>query len=378
MIVCDLPLGLERRYYRRADLLGQCHHLVAVEAGSVANDDHRAVGRRDQLERLVERTRRRADLQRRETAIRAGRVAVSGGECLHLVGEDQVRGALLEDRVLARKGHQLGVLGGLEHRLGPPSDLSERSREVHFLERPGSEHLGVDLPGQRQYRRAVNVRVPETGEQVRCSRSCDREARRGPAGELAVRRGRKRRSALVSDPDIGQSSGLFLAAQGVRQAEVGMPDHPEHVAHAPVDHRLGHHVGNRADMPLLGFDADVHAVIADLDRERRHAVAERRAAIERAVVVAVPRATEHALLDRSLPEWAALVRAAVAERGVSPRVMRHGKAVRACRYGLHPALGKLVGGEHAMPCQVLRRCRRHDRSVMHAPKALQPTFNRLL
>ena len=67
----------------------------------------------------------------------------------------------------------------------------------------------------------------------------------------------------------------------------------------------------------LRLDADVDAVVADLDRERRHAVTERRAAVQRAVVVPVPRAAQHPLLDRPLAERAALVRAAVAERARS-------------------------------------------------------------
>jgi hypothetical protein len=79
---------------------------------------------------------------------------------LYFVGEDQMRRALLEDRVLARERHQLGVLGGLEHRLGPARDLPERSGEVDLLERARAEHLRIDLAGQGHHGRAVHVRVP--------------------------------------------------------------------------------------------------------------------------------------------------------------------------------------------------------------------------
>ena len=68
--------------------------------------------------------------------------------------------------------------------------------------------------------------------------------------------------------------------------------------------------------------ADVHAVVAHLDREARRRVGEagRRGAGERVVVVAVPRAAQPALLDRALAERAALVRAVVVERAVAPVV----------------------------------------------------------
>ena len=286
---------------------------------------------------------------------------LAGGKGLHLVGEDQVRGALLEDRVLAGEGHQLGVLGGLEHRLGPAGDLSERGMEIDFLECSRPEDLCVDLTGQRQHGRAVDVRVPQPGQKVGRARPGDRQARRRPAGQLAVSGRCERRGALVADADVRQLPRLFPAPQRVGEPEVRVPDHPEDVAHAPVDHRLGHHVADRADVLGLRLDADVDAVVSDLDRERRHAVAERRAAVQRAVVIPVPRAAEHSFLDRPLPERASLVRAAVAERGIAPVVVRHGKAVRAGRHRLHAPFREFVQGEHAMPAQRPIRCGRHHR-----------------
>ena len=121
------PLALNVVITGAPSPLGQSDHLIAVKAGPVADDDDRALGglragrspaRCDAAGGLISSGVSRPSGPRR--------VAVAGGKGLHLVGEDQVRGALLEDRVLAGERHQLGVLGGLEHRLGPAGDLAER------------------------------------------------------------------------------------------------------------------------------------------------------------------------------------------------------------------------------------------------------------
>ena len=183
--------------------------------------------------------------ERRDAAGRAARRGALGRrQRLHLVGEDQVRDVAAQQRVLAREVHQLDRVGVVQHRLAPRGDRAERARQVDLLERARAEHLRVDLAGQREHRRAVDLRVPQPGEQVRGAGAGDRQARRGAAGELAVGGRRERRGALVADADVGQPPGLLLAAQRVGEAEVGVPDHPEDVLDAPVDHRLGHHVGD--------------------------------------------------------------------------------------------------------------------------------------
>ena len=78
----------------------------------------------------------------------------------------------------------------------------------------------------------------------------------------------------------------------------------------------------------LGRHLDVDAVVAHLDREARGRVGEPggRRAGERVVVVAVPRAAQPALLDRTLAERPALVRAAVVERAVAAVAVGEGEA----------------------------------------------------
>src|SRR5204862_5459758 len=135
----------------------------------------------------------------------------------------------------------------------------------------------------------VDLRVPEPGEQVRRAGPGDRQARRGPARELAVSGSGERGGALVADPDVRESAGLLLAAQRVGEPEVGVPDHAEDVLDAPVDHRLRHEVGDGRDVRLVG-DANVDLAVADLEREGGRLVVEAgRLPRERAVVIAVPR-----------------------------------------------------------------------------------------
>ena len=76
---------------------------------------------------------------------------VGGRECLHLVGEDQVGDVTLDDRVLAGKGHQLGMVASRAGQSGSKRATGPNAAGlVDLLERAGTEHLGVDLPGQRE------------------------------------------------------------------------------------------------------------------------------------------------------------------------------------------------------------------------------------
>ncbi len=58
------------------------------------------------------------------------------------------------------------MVARVKHGLRPLRHAPERRAEVDLLERTRSEHLGVDLTGQRQDRRAVDVGVPQAGEQL--------------------------------------------------------------------------------------------------------------------------------------------------------------------------------------------------------------------
>jgi len=219
------------------------------------------------------------------------------------------------------------------------------------LEGPAAEHLRRHLPGDREHRRAIDLRVVEAGEQIGGAGPGDGETRGGTPGELAVGRRRERGGALVADTDEREVAGILLAAQRVGEPEVGVTDHAEHVRDPPRHHRLHHHVGHRARVRFVGRQAHVHAVVAYLDREARRRVSEagRRRSGERVVVVPVPGATEPAVLDGALPERSALVGAAVVEGAERLAHVGEHDGPPAERDRAHPTLGERGGVGHEVP-----------------------------
>ena len=163
-------------------------------------------------------------------------------------------------------------------------------------------------------------------------------------------------------------AALLGAAHRVGEPEVGVADHAEHVGDAPRDHRLDHHVGDRARVRCGDVgQRDVDAVGAHLDREARGRVGEarRRAAGERVVVVAVPRAAQQPVLDRALAERAALVRAVVVERAVrapSQRVSARLRGPSTIAVATRPSSRDLVDRR----CHVVAR--RVDRVIGATPR----------
>ena len=102
------------------------------------------------------------------------------------------------------------------------------------------------------------------------------------------------------------------------------------------------------------LDADEDLAVADLERVGDRLVVEPGGlAVERAVVEAVPRAAQQAVLDRALAERPALVRAVVVERRELPVVVDERDALVAGRDRRDAALGQLVGGEDAVPLVVM-------------------------
>ena len=204
------------------------------------------------------------------------------------------------------------------HRAAPHGDVREHGGQVDVLERAAAEHLRGDLARDRDHGSPVDLRVVETGEQVRRPRPGDGEAGGRPPGQLAVRRRSERGGALVADADVGELSPGLGTSHGVGEAQVGVPDHAEHVGDAPGDERLDHHVGDGPLVRGAWRQRHVDAVGTLLDVEARGGVGEalRRLTGDRVVVVAVPRATQQAVLDRPLTERPTLVRAVVVQRAV--------------------------------------------------------------
>ena len=273
MMVRDQALRLERRHDRAPQCLGEGDHSLHVEAGAVTHDDGRSLRRLEELQRLVHRLGWRGDRASRQTTLRTPclRPGVDG-QRLHVVGEDEVRDTTIQDGGLAGQVGQFGVFAGREDGLGPLSDLAVRGHEVDFLEGPRSQNLAVDLAGEREDRRAVDVRIPKAGEQVGGARTRNGEAGGRSAGQLAVRAGGERRCSFVADAIVAEGAGGLLSPHRIGQAQVGVSDHSPYMADSPVDHRLDDHVGDRAWAGGLLGEPDVDTVLAHLDRIGRDAV----------------------------------------------------------------------------------------------------------
>ena len=154
-------------------------------------------------------------------------------------------------------------------------DVAERALQVDLLEGALAEHLAVDLAGQREHRRAVHARVPQAGQQVGRARAGDRQARGRAAGELAVGGRGEGGGALVADADEAKLA-VLLGAGAARRRGRGcewptIPKTsviPHATSVAPSRRRPSARARCRCGTPTQ------IAIIADLDREARDAVAE--------------------------------------------------------------------------------------------------------
>ena len=104
---------------------------------------------------------------------------------------------------------------------------------------------------------------------------------------------------------------------------------------------------------MRGLRSDLHvdAVVAYVDRERLGPVDEtrRRGAIDRAIVVAVPRTPQPTVLDGSFTQRAALMRAMVVERAVASVAMGERERAVSGLHRLHTTVGQLIEISDPMP-----------------------------
>ena len=179
VVVGDLALRLEGRDHRRAELLGQRDDRRHVVAGAVADDDHRplraARAARSAPRATPRAARSRAAVIAARRARRPARPPAPAASAPRRGRSGARRRAAAARSCSARVISSAGLRVG-QHRLAPGGDRAERAGEVDLLEGAGAEHLRVDLAGQREHRRAVDLRVPQPGEQVGRARAGDRQA----------------------------------------------------------------------------------------------------------------------------------------------------------------------------------------------------------
>jgi hypothetical protein len=201
VVVAQQPLRLgreDRRDPPRLDHLAQRNAHRVVE-GVEPGEEHRP----------------RARAQERDRRLQGPRIRSAAGACLPdirrggdrgLLGRDVARhleedGATTGPRRDAERalGHGRGV--GRAHPRLPLRDRREQRAQVELL--MGHDLVPVDrqLAGERDDRRAVQVRVRHAGDEVGRARSEGRETRPGQAGAARHRLGHERRIRLVLRED---------------------------------------------------------------------------------------------------------------------------------------------------------------------------------
>ena len=145
----------------------------------------------------------------------------------------------------------------------------------------------------------------------------------------------------MSNAYVSDFALLLLEPERIRQAEVGVANHPKYRPDAPIGHRFCHQVGHRLLVRGLDFDSDVDAVFPLFYRKGRHpTVVKRRwgSTRQRIKIPAVPRATQEPFLNGTFSERATLVGAFVVQRGKLALVMGRAYGREPAGHRFHPDL----------------------------------------
>jgi hypothetical protein len=148
------------------------------------------------------------------------RVGVRVGD-LDVVRHRQVRDALACVGGADRDVDQAGQLGRVDHHLVVDRHVLVEPVEVHLLLVPRAEHAGLLHPGDRQYRRVVQLRVVEPVGEVDAARPGRGQAHTDAAGRLGVGGRHERRGLLVVHEDEPHPVGV--AAQPLHDPVDAVP-----------------------------------------------------------------------------------------------------------------------------------------------------------
>ena len=155
----------------------------------------------------------------------------------------------------------------------------------------------------------------------------------------------------MPDPDVRQSSVLFLPPQGVGQAEVGVAHHPPHPPDVPGHHGLGHQVGYGAPMRFRRREPHVDPALPDLDGKTVHSIVETARRLPRGgiEIPAMPGTTQETVLDGALAQGPALVGASVVQSRILPLMPGHADCKILTGDRLDPPLREFVRVQSFLP-----------------------------
>ena len=241
-------LAHERLGDRYMQALGEGSERVggATPDDAVTGQDERPLGCGDERRRVRDRLLRRlgevgaAGLDGDGTAV-GDRRDLACGEVL---GQLDVRGArLLERRRPEGLAHDLG------ERLDPvDARVPLRDRPHHLDDVDDLVGLLVELErgrltGDRDHRRAIQVRIRDAGHEVRRAGSERRHGHGRPTGEASVHVGHERRALLVAGRDVADAR---LVSQGIEDVHRLLAGHGEDGLAALSDEAIDEQVGGAA------------------------------------------------------------------------------------------------------------------------------------
>ena len=219
--VGDESLALEGRDDRATQHLGKLDHTRHLEAAAVTDNDNWPLGPGEQLHRPIDRLLGRGDLEWSDPALGSTSLRpVVCGHLGHLVWENDLRDAAVEDGALAREVDELGMLAVREGGLLPLRHLSKSSLQINLLESTRPEDLGLNLSSQRDHRRAIDIGVPQPGQKICRAGAGNRQAGGRAPGQFAVCRTGEGRRTFMANSVVTDVALLLLDSKSIGESEI--------------------------------------------------------------------------------------------------------------------------------------------------------------
>ena len=148
-------------------MLSQSQHAVHALKCAIANNDHWPLGLGEQVACFFKSRRRRANTEIGHTPFWFVCFGIFSRRCrLHIVRENQMADAALDDCGLDRLRHEQRMIRAGMHRFGKLCDAFKGRFQINVLKGVHTDHLILNLPGERERRRAIDFRIPEASQKI--------------------------------------------------------------------------------------------------------------------------------------------------------------------------------------------------------------------
>ena len=240
VVPLDMLLAAQRVHHRRAQGIGQSHHLIMGARAATAAQQRDRLGGIQQLDDAVDIRRRRHHAGRR-----CGRPTDfgMGGRWLqrHVAGQHDHRNAALADGGADSRFQHARQLFGVAHQLHVMAAFAKQLLRVRLLEVAQPDLGRWNMCRNRQHRHMVAVAIKKPVDQMQVTRAATARADgQLPRGSRLGARG-KRGHFLVPHRHPGNAA---QAAQAVAQAIQTVAGHAPDALHADVVQGVGDQVGD--------------------------------------------------------------------------------------------------------------------------------------